>query len=282
VPLQAVAVVPGLLGDTSTRNYARKLQLFNAFAEPELRRAIGSLDLAAGACVLDAGCGTGEALQWLSAAVGAGGAVVGIDLSTAHVAAARSLGVARATVLQGDLLDAPFSPASFDLIWCVNTINHLRDPIAALKRLAALLRPGGRIALGQSSLLPDMYFAWDSRLERLTNEAVRRYYQDRYGLSEHELAGVRALVGWLQGAGLCEVTVRTLPIERTSPLRPADEAYLLEAIFRDTWGERLQPYLPAADYAQLMGTCDPKDPRFALRRPDFHFLQCFTLASGGI
>jgi len=93
---------------------------------------------------------------------------------------------------------------------------------------------------------------------------------------------VRALVGRLRGAGLREVTVRTLPIERTSPLRPADEAYLLEAIFRGTWGERLQPYLYPADYAELIGNCDPKDPRFALRRPDFHFLQCFTLATGGI
>ena len=264
------------------RDYARKLRLFNSFAEPELRRAIGSLKLAAGSCVLDAGCGTGESLQWLSCAVGPAGAVVGIDLATAHVAAARALGVAKSTVLQADLLHAPFSPASFDLIWCVNTINHLRDPILGLRRLAALLRPGGCIALGQSSLLPDMYFAWDARLERLTSEAVRRYYQDRYGLGEYDLTSVRSMVGWLRAAALSEVTVQTLPIERTSPLQPADEAYLLEAIFRDTWGERLRPYLPPADYAELIGNCDPKDPRFALRRPDFHFLQCFTLATGRI
>jgi len=89
-----------------------------------------------------------------------------------------------------------------------------------------------------------MYFAWDSRLERLTNEAVRRFYLDRYGLREHDLTGVRSVVGWLRGAALRDVAVRTLTIERTSPLQPADEAYLLEAIFRDTWGERLRPYLP--------------------------------------
>lgn len=274
--------MPGLLGDTSTRDYARKLQLFNAFAEPELRRAIGALKLPAGSRVLDAGCGTGEALRWLSSAVGPDGAVVGIDLATAHVAAARALGIAKTTVLQADLLHTPLSPASFDLIWCVNTINHLRDPILGLKRLAGLLRPGGRIALGQSSLLPDMYFAWDSRLERLTNEAVRRYYLDRYGLREHELAGVRSVVGWLRAVALRDVTAQTLMIERLSPLRPADEAYLLEAIFRDTWGERLRQYLPAAEYAELAGLCDPKDQRYALHRPDFHLLQCFTLTIGTV
>ena len=55
--------VTGLLGDTTARDYSRKLQLFNSFAEPELRRAIASLGLKQGMHVLDAGCGTGEALR---------------------------------------------------------------------------------------------------------------------------------------------------------------------------------------------------------------------------
>jgi hypothetical protein len=38
----------------------------------------------------------------------------------------------------------------------VNTINHLREPLAVVQVLASLLRPGGRIAVGQSSLLPDI------------------------------------------------------------------------------------------------------------------------------
>src|SRR6185312_13111688 len=54
-----------LLGDTTARDYAHKLNLFNSFAQPELRRAIADLDLKPGMRVLDAGCGTGEALEWL-------------------------------------------------------------------------------------------------------------------------------------------------------------------------------------------------------------------------
>ena len=136
---------------------------------------------------------------------------------------------------------APLGPASHDLVWSVNTINHLRDPVSGLMRLAALVRPGGRVALGQSSLLPDMCFAWDARLERVTNEAVRRYYRVRYGVSERDLAGVRSLVGWLRQSGLHEVTVRTLMLDRTSPLDPATETYLTQVLFQGTWGERLRP-----------------------------------------
>ena len=272
----------GLLDDRAGRDYSLKLSLFNAFAEPELQNAIAHLGLKPGMRVLDAGCGTGEALSWLSQAIGPGGEVVGIDLALAHVAAARARAPRQARVLQADLLETAFLPGSFDLIWCVNTLHHLRDPAFGLRHLRTLLRPSGRIAVGQSSFLPDMYFAWDSRLERLTNEAVRQYYRDRYRLCEHDLTAVRSIVGNLRASSFRNVISRTYMIERVSPLRPADEAYLYEAIFRDTWDERLRPYLTPEDYAELTSLCNPQHPEFALRRPDFHFLQTFTLAVGEI
>jgi SAM-dependent methyltransferase len=280
---QAAAVPtasPGLLGDTAGRDYARKLRLFNAFAAPELSQAILGLELHDGMRLLDAGCGSGEMLQRLRDTAGPRADVVGIDLSAAHVRAARETVDGSITVLQGNLLTMPLQPASFDLIWSANTINHLRDPVAGLRRLTALLRTPGRIAIGQSSLLPELYFAWDSRLERLTREAVRRYYEDRYRLAEHDLDGARNLLGWLQGAGLRNIAARTFVIERTAPLGHADLEYLLEVIFRGTWGERLRPYLTPTDYETLRRSCAPDDPEFALRRPDFHFIQTFTLVVG--
>lgn len=271
-----------LLGDTVSRDYSSKLKAFNGFAEPELRGVLGSLNLAPGMHVLDAGCGTGEALSWLHELVGPSGTVVGVDLSAAHLEAARRHLRPTVTILQGDLLHAPLPAASFDFIWCVNTIHHLRNPLQGINRLATLLRPGGRIAIGQSGLLPDMYFSWDARLERLGNEAVRRYYRERYGLEERDLTTVRAMLGLLRRAFLRDVTIRTIVIERTAPLGPADRTYLLEAIFRQTWGERLRPYLSPPDYAELSALCDPAHSQFALRRADFHFLQTFTVAVGQI
>jgi SAM-dependent methyltransferase len=277
-----VAAPAGLLGDTATRDYAGKLKRFNAFAQPELRQAIASLQLQTGMQVLDVGCGTGEALSWLADDVGSTGMVVGMELAAAHAACARAAAAPSVLVLQADLLQAPLGRARFDLAWSVNTINHLRDPLAGVKCLAGLLRPGGRIAIGQSSLLPDMMFAWDARLERLTNEAVRQYYRDRYGLSETDLTAVRSLLGLLRSAGLANVNVRTWPIERVAPLDLASENYLRDVIMRDTWGERLRPYLSAEDYQRLSRLCDPHGPDYALRRPDLHFLQTFTLAAGQV
>jgi len=270
----------GLLGDTTARDYSGKLSKFNAFAQPELRGLIRGLDLKPGMHVLDAGCGTGEALNWLVDEVFPSGRVVGVDLAGAHVAAARRQASPKIQLYQANLFDDLFEPASFDLIWCVNTINHLTDPVAGVTHLATLLRDGGRVAIGQSSFLPDMVFAWDARLERVVNDAVRRYYRDRYDLDEHDLTAVRGLVGILRRAQLRNIAVRTVMIERMSPLDAASETYLHEAIFRGTWGERLRPYLSPADFTELASLCDSDHTNYALRRPDFHFLQTFTLAIG--
>ena len=101
-PMPAVSAA-GLLGDTPFRDYSRKLSRFNSFAQPELRRLIENLGLGPGMNVLDAGCGTGEALAWLLEEVKPAGHVVGIDLAAAHVGAAGLFASADIEVLQGDL-----------------------------------------------------------------------------------------------------------------------------------------------------------------------------------
>ncbi|HJR10792.1 MAG TPA: methyltransferase domain-containing protein [Rhodanobacteraceae bacterium] len=270
----------GLLGDTPQRDYTEKLRLFNAFARLELREAIDALSMPAGSCVLDAGCGTGESVRWFHESMHGHGMVVGMDLATAHVRAARGTAPARASTVQGDMLRPPFVDGAFDLVWAVNALNHLRDPAAGVRVLSNLLRPGGRIVVGQSSLVPDMYFAWDARLEKCVNDAVRVYYRERYGGSEHEFTAVRSLAGWLHRTGLHDVRVRTQMIERTQPLAEADERYLLECIFRGTWGERLRKYMAAEDFEELTRLCSPDDERYALRRGDFHFLQSLTVSVG--
>lgn len=267
----------GLLGDTAQRDYARKLGLFVRFAEPELRVAIATLGLTPGMRVLDAGCGSGEALAWFAQAVGDSGRVVGTDLSLAHLAVARSQAPPQVELLAGDLMTLDMPAAGFDVAWSANTLHHFVDPLAAVHRLAGWLRPGGLLAVGQSGFVPEMLFAWDARLEKAVVDAVRARYRDKYGLDEQRLAAVRANVGLLRQAGLVEVQARTFVIERIAPLPEAARDYLLEAQFRATFGERLRPWLSTKDFAELERLCDPDGPDFALDRPDFHYLQTFTL-----
>lgn len=273
----------GLLGDTPTRAYGNKLELFNRFAEPEIRTLIGTLAPRRGARVLDAGCGVGLVSAWFSEHVGPSGLVVGCDLSGPHLQLARDQPVLTGHQLgfvQCDIATPPFRDGSFDLIWCANTINHLTDPVAGIRRLAATLRPAGRLALVQSGFLPDMFFAWDERLERAVTSAVRRYYRDKYGFDERDVTAMRGLVGLAQRAGLAQVTAQTVVIERTSPLSTADRDYLLHAVFNGYWGDRLRPYLDEADWLTVQHLCDPESPDFCLDRPDVHHVQTLTMIVG--
>lgn len=93
--------------------------------------------------VLDAGCGMG---RWLHFARLAGAHIVGMDVSAAiDVAAARE--GHRADFVQGDLRSPPFATGSFDLVYCLGVLHHLEDPVAGVRALARLIRPGGQLRL---------------------------------------------------------------------------------------------------------------------------------------
>jgi SAM-dependent methyltransferase len=44
-------------------------------------------------------------------------------------------------------MELPLEPGSFDVVLCGDVVEHLRDPVAALRRLRPLLKPGGRVVL---------------------------------------------------------------------------------------------------------------------------------------
>jgi 2-polyprenyl-6-hydroxyphenyl methylase/3-demethylubiquinone-9 3-methyltransferase len=98
----------------------------------------------AGARVLDVGCGGGLFAEGLAAR---GAAVVAIDLAEANIAIAREH--ARARDLSIDYRCAAVEslaaemPAAFDVVSCLEMLEHVPDPGAIVRACAAALRPNG-------------------------------------------------------------------------------------------------------------------------------------------
>lgn len=264
------------LGDAPDRSYVRKLEQFARFAEPELRRVFVDLALPTGAVALDFGCGAGLATRWLREQL-RDGYVVGLDLSLPHLKVALSH---HASLVQADGGRPCFRDGAFDFIWACNTINHLHDPVEVLRKLRRLLSGGGRLALAQSGLLPDMFFAWDAPLEDAVRRACHRAYRERYGLAPEETADVRGLVRLMRSAGFFAVATHTYVVERAQPLRGVDRDYLRHAIFEGAWGEKVLPYLSLDERARLRLNCDPASPEYCLDREDFHHVQTLTVCEG--
>ena len=115
---------------------------------PAYQAAVDALGLAPGGRALDAGCGTGRALPMLRAAVGRAGTVVGVDLTPEMLATAAGYGrLADAALVMADAARLPLGEGTVDAVLAAGLLPHLAHPGAALRELARVTRPGGRLAL---------------------------------------------------------------------------------------------------------------------------------------
>lgn len=115
---------------------------------PAYRAAVAELGLAPGARVLDAGCGTGRALDALRDAVGPSGTVLGADLTPAMLEAAVRAGrQSCGQLLLADVARLPVRGQALDAVFGAGLIAHLPDPAENLRELARVVRPGGVLAL---------------------------------------------------------------------------------------------------------------------------------------
>lgn len=110
----------------------------------------GDLRYPAGSLVLEAGCGTGGQTVQLAAA-NPQATFVSLDRSAPSLELARKAianrGLDNVQLQQGDVYAPPFATKAFDHIFVCFVLEHLADPMAALRALQWLLKPGGTITV---------------------------------------------------------------------------------------------------------------------------------------
>jgi demethylmenaquinone methyltransferase/2-methoxy-6-polyprenyl-1,4-benzoquinol methylase len=108
------------------------------------RRTVRALRLPAGTLVLDLACGTGALCNELQRS---GYRAIGIDLSYGMLKAAKT----RAPLLQADVLRLPMPDASVAGATCGFGLRNVTDLRALFDETARVVRPGGRVALLETS-----------------------------------------------------------------------------------------------------------------------------------
>lgn len=125
---------------------------------------VDDLGLAAGAVVLDAGCGKGHhaielARRFDARVIGIDPAPVHLDMAAEAIAAAESTtpGIsARINLAPGRIERLPLDDSSVDVVWCRDVLGAVEDLDAAYSEFARVLRPNGRAIIYQSGLAPDL------------------------------------------------------------------------------------------------------------------------------
>lgn len=137
------------------------------------RRATrAALDLRTGERVLDVGAGTGVSTAELARS---GAYAVGVDLSLGMLAAGRRVRPA-VPLLAGDALRLPFRDGAFDAVTISFALRNVVDTRAALRELARVTRPGGRLVVCEFSQPTNPLFrtAYLSYLMRSLPAVARR------------------------------------------------------------------------------------------------------------
>jgi ubiquinone/menaquinone biosynthesis C-methylase UbiE len=178
-----------------------------------------------GMSLLDVGCGPGTITVELAAAV-APGPVTGIEPFEAPLAAARTLpGTVR--WVTGDVYALDYDDDSFDVVHAHQVLQHLTDPVAALREMRRVCRPGGLVACRDADYAT---FTWSPAEPRLDAWLALYHRLARHNGAEPD-AG-RRLTAWYADAGFTDVQAGASAWSWTTPAE--------RQAWAESWAERAE------------------------------------------
>jgi len=152
---------------------------------------INSLCAVSGARALDVGCGGGILADSMARR---GADVLGIDLSTKalrvaqlHALEAQTPHIAYREVSAEDL--AAEMPGSFDVVTCMEMLEHVPDPSSVVKACAALVKPGGWAFFSTINRNPKSFLLAIVGAEYILNMLPRGTHEYAKMIRPSELAG---------------------------------------------------------------------------------------------
>jgi ubiquinone/menaquinone biosynthesis C-methylase UbiE len=240
------------MGDVYTHGHHDSVLRSHRWRTAENSAAYLLPSLRAGMEILDVGCGPGTITLDLAARV-APGAVTGVDADAGVVAQAQDLASGEVDrgrrrnvrFCTGDVYALDFPDASFDVVHAHQVLQHLGDPVAALREMRRVLRPGGTLAVRDGDYGA---FVWAPADPLLTRWLELYHRVTARNLAEAD-AG-RRLLGWVQAAGFPE------PVASSSTWTFADPAS--RQWWGDLWAERVE-HSGFAEQARAYGLSDDRE-----------------------
>jgi ubiquinone/menaquinone biosynthesis C-methylase UbiE len=118
--------------------------------------------------VLEIGCGSGLFTPALAARCAH---LTALDLEPRYLATAadRTAHLSHVTLLQGDMQALPCQGASMDVVVLISALTESLRPVAALQEAVRVLRPGGRVVVGEEMFAPE--YVRSATLDRWAREA---------------------------------------------------------------------------------------------------------------
>ena len=160
---------------------------------------------AKGESVPDVACGTGVVARRL-AERGHAGRLVGVDLNGAMLAIAQGKSN-DIKWIEGSALDLPFASRSFDVVLCQLGVQFFPDRPQALREMARVLLPSGRLGLSVYSAIEHTPAA-HAFVQALDNFLGAE--SSRTKRAEHLSCGADAVGNWVRQAGFGRVRVETV------------------------------------------------------------------------